>query len=187
MASAYGKIGQLLRELSDNDNDDSMEDSAAASKSSEAWYDEFHGYLNSKDQLGPGMSIVQWWGLNAAQYPVWASLAHDYLSVMATSVSSERAFSSAGITISKRRNRLKGDIVEALQCLKCLIRHDLLFREDPSVLSEIAAVNDIASVLSVSQEEGAGEGWDELMGIADEPTGLDSDVDKGDVTMTLFD
>ncbi len=48
---------------------------------------------------------------------------------MATSVSSERAFSAAGLTILKRRNRLKGDIVEALQCLKCLCRNDLLFRE----------------------------------------------------------
>ena len=62
LASAYGKIGQLLQELSDNDDDDSMEDSATASKSSEVWFNEFHGYLNSKDQLGPGMSIVQWWG-----------------------------------------------------------------------------------------------------------------------------
>jgi hypothetical protein len=48
---------------------------------------------------------------------------------MASSVSSERAFSQGGITISKRRNRLKGDIVEALQCIKCAIHHDLLFRE----------------------------------------------------------
>src|SRR5258708_4887849 len=48
----------------------------------------------------------------------YASLARDYLPIMA-SVSSERAFSSAGITISKRRNRLKGDIVEALECIKC--------------------------------------------------------------------
>ena len=48
---------------------------------------------------------------------------------MASSVSSERAFSAAGITISKRRNRLQGDIVEALECIKCLIHRDLLFRE----------------------------------------------------------
>ena len=47
---------------------------------------------------------------------------------MASSVSSERAFSSAGITISKRRNRLKGDIVEALECIKCLLHCDLIFR-----------------------------------------------------------
>ena len=48
---------------------------------------------------------------------------------MASSVSSESAFSAAGITISKRRNRLEGDIVEALQCLKSFIHQDLIFRE----------------------------------------------------------
>jgi hypothetical protein len=48
---------------------------------------------------------------------------------MGSSVSSERAFSSAGLTISKRRNRLKADIVEALQCLKCMYHNDLIFRE----------------------------------------------------------
>jgi hAT family C-terminal dimerisation region len=48
---------------------------------------------------------------------------------MASSVSSERAFSSAGITISKRHNQLKGDIVEALQCMKVVYHSDLIFRE----------------------------------------------------------
>lgn len=48
---------------------------------------------------------------------------------MASSVSSERAFSSAGITLSKRRNRLQADIVEALQFMKCLYHNDLIFRE----------------------------------------------------------
>jgi hypothetical protein len=48
---------------------------------------------------------------------------------MASSVSSERAFSAAGITIGKRRNCLKGDIVEALECLKCLLHRNIIFRE----------------------------------------------------------
>jgi hAT family C-terminal dimerisation region len=55
---------------------------------------------------------------------------------MASSVSSERAFSSAGITLTKRRNRLKGDIVEALQFMKCLFNQDLLFREVCTVAEE---------------------------------------------------
>jgi hAT family C-terminal dimerisation region len=55
---------------------------------------------------------------------------------MASSVSSERAFSSAGITLTKRRNRLKGDIVEALQFMKCLFHQDLLFREVCTVAEE---------------------------------------------------
>lgn len=58
---------------------------------------------------------------------------------MASSVSSERVFSQqSGTTTTKRRNRLKGDIFEALQCVKCSIRHDLLFREPaPSGALEI--------------------------------------------------
>jgi hypothetical protein len=84
---------------------------------------------------------------------------------MASSVSSERAFSQGGITISKHRNRLKGDIVEALQCVKCAIRHDLLFREPgPSSLSE-----DESNEFEIELEPGANpnddvevEGWDDL-------------------------
>ena len=42
-----------------------------------------------------------------------------------------------GITVSKWRNRLKGNIVEALQCIKCVIQHDLLFQKSaPSSISE---------------------------------------------------
>jgi hypothetical protein len=47
---------------------------------------------------------------------------------MASSVSSEHAFSSAGITILKRRNSLKSDIVEALQVLKSVLKKEVIFR-----------------------------------------------------------
>ena len=50
---------------------------------------------------------------------------------MVSSVSSERAFSAAGITISKRRSQLKGDIVKALECLKCMFHSDIIFRDVP--------------------------------------------------------
>ena len=80
---------------------------------------------------------------------------------MASSVSSERAFSSAGITISKRRNRLKADIVEALQFLKCLIHRDLIFRADPSASldNDLDEDEDILTYGDVSNTE---QGWDEL-------------------------
>lgn len=48
---------------------------------------------------------------------------------MASSVSSECAFSSAGITLSKNCNQLKGDVIEALQCLKCMYYNNLIFHE----------------------------------------------------------
>jgi hypothetical protein len=64
---------------------------------------------------------------------------------MASSVSSERVFSSAAITISKCHNHLKGDIVEALQCLKCMILKNLIFRQDPTltIVQEIADLEDV--------------------------------------------
>ena len=74
--------------------------------------------------------------IHGQQYPTWRSLARDYLAIMASSVSSESAFSAAGITISKHRNRLKGDIVEALQCLKSIIHQDLIFWEVVSAAQE---------------------------------------------------
>jgi hypothetical protein len=61
---------------------------------------------------------------------------------MASSVSSEHAFSSAGITISKCRNRLDTEIVEALQCLKSLPCQDLLLQDVPSVADEEARLDD---------------------------------------------
>jgi hypothetical protein len=85
---------------------------------------------------------------------------------MASSVSSERAFSSAGITISKRHNRLLGDIVEALQFLKCLLRKDLIFREpQPSSILE-EEYKEVPEDDGNPEWEDEGEplikGWDEL-------------------------
>ena len=94
---------------------------------------------------------------------------------MSSSVSSERTFSQGGITISKQRSRLKGDIVEALQCIKCAIRHDLLFRERaPSSISETEEVSDqdledAGAIQDPGLEESDVEevSWDGLL-IADE-------------------
>jgi len=69
---------------------------------------------------------------------------------MASSVSSERAFSSAGITISKRRNRLKADIVEALQCLKCLYHTDLIFRDPVNTATVEEEMEGLGEVLDDS-------------------------------------
>jgi hypothetical protein len=85
---------------------------------------------------------------------------HNYLAVMASSISSEQAFSSAGITISKHRNRLKGDIIEALQCLKCMIQKHLIFRHDPAstIAKEIADLEDVPE-----NELKPESSWDEMV------------------------
>ncbi|KAF8462214.1 hypothetical protein JB92DRAFT_2802307, partial [Gautieria morchelliformis] len=48
---------------------------------------------------------------------------------MASSVSSKHAFSSSGITITKWWNRLKGDVVEVLQVVKCRLKTKLILRD----------------------------------------------------------
>jgi hypothetical protein len=75
---------------------------------------------------------------------------------MASSVASERAFSAAGITISKHRNRLDADIVEALQCLKSLISHqDLALRPFPSLAEEEVEMDEVD--LQRANQEGTSE------------------------------
>ena len=83
------------------------------------------------------------------------SLAHDYLAIMGSSISSEHAFSAAGITITKCQNHLHGDIVEVLQFLKCLIRMDLIFRE---VVSQSALEWEMENV----EEDDGSPGWEDV-------------------------
>ncbi|KAI9508249.1 hypothetical protein F5148DRAFT_1275841 [Russula earlei] len=99
--SAMCKVDVLICELSDNEDKDGVESSTspvAANDLCTPWCKDFNGYLNSKDQVG-NMTNDEWQG-----YDVWASLACNMLPIMASSVSSECAFSSAGITITKRCN-----------------------------------------------------------------------------------
>jgi hypothetical protein len=81
---------------------------------------------------------------------------------MASSVSSERAFSSAGITLSKRRNRLQADIVEALQFLKCIYHCDLIFREVCTLEEEELFLLDPSHDGSTSENSHEAS-WEELL------------------------
>ena len=84
---------------------------------------------------------------------------------MASSVSSKRAFSSAGITICKWHNCLDSDIVEALQCLKSFIQQDLMVREFVSVADEEAKLDNLdAQPTNQDQTTSEAVEWeDELM------------------------
>jgi hypothetical protein len=98
---------------------------------------------------------------------------------MASSVSSERAFSSAGITISKRCNCLDGDIVEALQCLKSLLNQDVSLNVFPTVADEESLL-DSADLQHVNQEGPASEIVEDAEGWTwDEGAQDHSDSDDG--------
>jgi hypothetical protein len=147
------------------------------------WLAEWNAYRDTREVVADDMGIVRWWGLNTQRYPTWASLARDYLAIMASSVSSERAFSAAGITISKQCNRLKDDIVEALECLKALIHREILFRYVPTQLElekemaiDVEEAQD-ATAEAVSQADHFS--WDQLLYSDDE-----SDIELVEVTKT---
>lgn len=106
---------------------------------------------------------------------------------MASSVSSERAFSAAGITISKRWNRLKGDIVEALQCLKCMYHNEIIFRDVP-VFEEVEAELDCMVALDLEEQdfietvkEAECFSWDQLIAGNDENDDKNLDKDSFDI------
>ena len=52
---------------------------------------------------------LEWWRTNAASLPYLARLARKLLCIPATSASTERIFSSAGLTITRLRARLTPD------------------------------------------------------------------------------
>ncbi|KIM78073.1 hypothetical protein PILCRDRAFT_11517 [Piloderma croceum F 1598] len=135
--------------------------SQPADNSTDPWLKEFNQYLDTADQIPEGQTLIEW--------PMHIAirsghlLKRDHLAIMASSVSSERAFSSAGITISKCRNRLKPDVVEALQCLKFMIKRDLFFRFDPSIAAdEMQEEEEAASGLDSEVSDKNGKSWDEM-------------------------
>ena len=71
----------------------------------------------SKSSLKTSEFILKWWFDQASDYPLLSEMARDYLSSMPTSVSSERAFSFAGLTITDLRSRLHKETSNELLCL----------------------------------------------------------------------
>jgi hypothetical protein len=65
-----------------------------------------------------------WWKTHQDEFPVLASMARDWLAVVATSVPCESVFSIAGNTITRNRNRLNPETAKALLCLKSWLALD---------------------------------------------------------------
>ena len=63
--------------------------------------------------------ILDWWHKNAEQLPTLKEMALKYHCIPAISASTERSFSSAGLTATKLPSRLTGKHVESLNVLHC--------------------------------------------------------------------
>jgi len=61
---------------------------------------------------------LKWWRENCSLYPLLSPLAKAYLSIPATSVPSERVFSTAGDIVTAQRSQLLPENVDMLIFLK---------------------------------------------------------------------
>ena len=60
--------------------------------------------------------LLNWWNENKSDFPILSIIAKDYLSIMPTSVCSERHFSLSGLTIDILRSSLHPDSAQYLIC-----------------------------------------------------------------------
>jgi hypothetical protein len=67
-----------------------------------------------------------WWQAHSSEFPIVSDMARDFLTIQATSVASEQAFSVAGNTITKTRNRLLPETVRACLCMKSWLSNNLI-------------------------------------------------------------
>jgi hypothetical protein len=82
--------------------------------------EEFVRYFNAP-LAEVGTNALSFWKTNQFHYPVLSAMAKDYLTIQASSVASERAFSSGTDLVTADRCSLGGDTIEKTQFLKYVL------------------------------------------------------------------
>lgn len=88
-------------------------------ENSQAEMSEMTHYLKQPPELLE-CNPIDWWQRHSLVYPNLAPSALKLLSVIATSVPSERLFSKAGETMAQKRNNLQGERLSKLLFLQSL-------------------------------------------------------------------
>ena len=118
--------------------------------------DDFNKYIAENILVikGSQLNPVEWWRKNESRYPLLASLARKYLSVPGTSVPYERAFSTAGLTITKQRANLGSSSVDAILFLnKNLRKTSVLQAENVDCQSSMTQTVTVKSELKEEPKE----------------------------------
>jgi hypothetical protein len=82
---------------------------------------EYDRYLSLPLLSSINADILQFWKSNLFNFPTLAAMAKDYLTVQASSVSSERAFSSGTDLVTPNRCSMGGEVIELTQFLKFVL------------------------------------------------------------------
>jgi hypothetical protein len=82
--------------------------------------EEYTKYLNEPLAVD-GTNVLHFWKSNAYNYPILSAMAKDYLTVQASSVPAERAFSSGVDLVTADRCSMTGKTIEMTQFLKFVL------------------------------------------------------------------
>lgn len=97
MLTSQKKKRLLLADSDDEDTEDINETNTNF---------QLQAYREQKESVKKDEDPILWWKRNQNRFPAVATLAMKYLTIVATSVPSERLFSQAGFLISQQRSRL---------------------------------------------------------------------------------
>jgi hypothetical protein len=106
-------------------------------------FDEYQNYISA-----PRIKVKdvrRWWLEDTQQtlYPSLSKMALDLLSIPAMSAEPERLFSDTKITLQDRRNRLRIDIIEAIECIKSWSKtHNLAWVDDVELVLDTAIIGE---------------------------------------------
>ena len=101
---AYISYQEMFPSQVDSDASESGNTFDTYKKASHSNTTEVETYLSSRPE-NLGMTILKWWYANSESYPILSMMARDYLSVPATSASSERIFSGGVDLVTPNRCR----------------------------------------------------------------------------------
>lgn len=93
------------------------DDNTAPTTKTKKQRDEIDLYLECNQNCDNDEDIVNWWIHYGTPYPSLRKLALSLFAIPASSATSERIFSTAGITLSDRRQALSPDSVDSLLLL----------------------------------------------------------------------
>ena len=139
-----------------NEDEDSFANRLATAKrrcittsASTEFEDAFDAYLSTDpepfddEDETKSFDVLGYWIQRQHQWPGVAKMAFDVFSIPLMSDNNERSFSSGRDMVTYRRTRLKGDIIEACQCLKSWYGNsEGLFDSETAIDQDIDAVDE---------------------------------------------
>lgn len=114
--------------------DDTVDTNSTGTTPSVSIESELHTYLGV--QIANKTDPITFWQMSQTLYPTLFRISMDYLPIQASSVPSERIFSSSAETTTKRRNRISPALMEALQMAKFFLKKRRLNFTEHLLVSE---------------------------------------------------